>query len=58
MQAHHDLMRWIKIGKTGTIAEMRAQTINWGRVTHICVSKQTSLGSDNSLSPGRRQAII
>ena len=28
------------------------------RVTHICVSKQTSIGSDNGLSPGRRQAII
>ena len=31
---------------------------HWGRVTHICVSKQTIIGSDNSLSPGRRQAII
>ena len=30
---------------------------HWGRVTHICVSKQTSIGSDNVLSPGRRQAI-
>ena len=25
---------------------------------HICVSKLTIIGSDNSLSPGRRQAII
>ena len=31
---------------------------NWGRVTHICVGKLTSIGSDNGLSPGRRQAII
>ena len=31
---------------------------HWGRVTHICVSKLTIIGSDNSLSPGRRQAII
>ena len=31
---------------------------HWGRVTHICVSKLTSIGSDNGLSPGRRQAII
>ena len=30
----------------------------WGRVTHICVSKLTIIGSDNGLSPGRRQAII
>ena len=31
---------------------------HWGWVTHICVSKQTTIGSDNGLSPGRRQAII
>ena len=28
-----------------------------GRVTHICVDKLTTIGSDNGLSPGRRQAI-
>ena len=27
-------------------------------MTHICVSKFSILGSDNGLSPGRRQAII
>ena len=31
---------------------------DWGRVTHICVGKLTIIGSDNGLSPGRRQAII
>ena len=31
---------------------------HWGRVTHICVGEQTIIGSDNGLSPGRRQAII
>ena len=31
---------------------------HWGRVTHICVNKQTIIVSDNGLSPGRRQAII
>ena len=31
---------------------------HWGRVTHICVSKLTIMGSDNGLSPGRRQSII
>ena len=31
---------------------------HWGRVTHICVSKLHTIGSDNGLSPGRRQAII
>ena len=31
---------------------------HWGRVTHICFGKLTIIGSDNGLSPGRRQAII
>ena len=31
---------------------------HWGRVTHICVSKLTIIGSGNGLSPGRRWAII
>ena len=30
----------------------------WGWMTHICVSKLTTNGSDNGLSPGRRQTII
>ena len=30
---------------------------HWGRATHICVGKLTVIGSDNGLSPGRRQAI-
>ena len=31
---------------------------HWGRVTHICVSNLTIMGSDNGLSPGQCQAII
>ena len=31
---------------------------HWGQMTHICVSKLTIIGSDNGLSPCRRQAII
>ena len=31
---------------------------HWGRVTHICVGNLTTIGTDNGLSPGRRQAII
>ena len=30
----------------------------WGLVTDICVGTPTIFGSDNGLSPGRRQAII
>ena len=31
---------------------------HWGRVTQICVGKIIIIGSDNGLSPDRRQAII
>ena len=31
---------------------------HWGRATHTCVGKPTIIGSDNGLSPGRREAII
>ena len=34
------------------------QKTHWGRVMHICVGKLTIIGSDNGLSPERRQAII
>ena len=37
---------------------LMARLTHWGRVTHICVSKLTIIGSDNGLSPDRRQAII
>ena len=37
---------------------LRTWLTHWGRVTHICVSNLTIIGSDNGLSPGRRQAII
>ena len=30
---------------------------HWRQVTHICVGNLTIIGSDNGLSPGRRQAI-
>ena len=32
--------------------------VYWGREMHICVGKLTIIGSDNGLSPDRRQAII
>ena len=37
---------------------MRLDLTHWGRVTHICVGNLTIIGTDNGLSPGRRQAII
>ena len=34
------------------------QLTHWGQVTHNCIGKLAIIGSDNGLSPGRRQAII
>ena len=36
----------------------KAPLTHWGQVTLICVINLTIIGSDNGLSPGRRQAII
>ena len=51
------------LNHTGTFVRTSGKPITitltyWGRVTHICVDKTTIIGSDNGLSPGRRQAII
>ena len=35
-----------------------AVSTHWGRATHICVRKLSTIGSDNGLLPDRRQAII
>ena len=48
----HNIEWWVKL------PVIRDNLTHWGRVTHICVTKLTTIGSDNSLSPGRRQAII
>ena len=37
---------------------MMKDLTHWGRVTHICVSKLTIIGSDNGFLLDRRQAII
>ena len=41
-----------------SLCTSRGCLTHWGRVTHIRVVKITIIGSDNGLSPGRRQAII
>ena len=48
-----DLVLWCHVTSTGA-----NELTHSGRVTHICVGKLTNIGSDNGLSPGRRQAII
>ena len=40
------------------LKQNKGMFINWGRVTHICVSEIIIIGSYNGLSPDRRQAII
>ena len=40
------------------IPTRRIALTHWGRVTHIFVGILTITGSDNDLTPGRRQAII
>ena len=49
--------RWNKVN---TIFSNRYISLltHWGRVTHIGVGKLTTIGSNNGLSPDRRQAII
>ena len=47
------LLIWINLNPTWMINHLT----HWGRVTHICIVKLTIIGSDNGLSPGRRQAI-
>ena len=53
---------WVNNREAGDLGRHRAHydviLTHWGRVTHICVSKLITIGSDNGLSPGRRQAII
>ena len=39
-------------------ASCRHHLTHWGRVTHVCVAKLIIIGSDNGLSPDRRQTII
>ena len=46
-------LKWHIYGSLGL-----GELTHWGRVTHICVGNLTTTGSDNGLSPGRRQAII
>ena len=54
---HLSKLRWHGLMKSFLLKYEDCLT-HWGRVTHICVSKLTIIGSDNGLSSGRRQAII
>ena len=47
---------WTNVGPV--YYRLSVSITHWGRVTHICVSKLTNIGSDNGLSSCRRQTII
>ena len=51
------LLLWL-FTNTGVVNIWRTLLTHWGQVTHVCVSRLTTIGSDNGLSPGQRQAII
>ena len=53
--------RWqpmTKVTNAIMISSGQNELTHWGRVTHTYVAKLTIIGSDNGLSPERRQAII
>ena len=50
------IIHWLAAGILLCMTEI--WLTHWGRVTHICVSNLTIIGSDNGFSPGRRQVII
>ena len=41
-----------------SISNICLSLTHWGRVMYIFISALAMIGSDNGLSPGRRQAII
>ena len=50
---------WMKLMLLASSNEFQwLELTHWGWVTHICVCKLTIIGSDNGLSPDRRQAIF
>ena len=53
-----ELMFTLEYNEEGHVSVISGSLTHWGRVTHICVGKLSIIGSDNGLSPGRRQAII
>ena len=57
-----DISKFIFVKRNSCIVHQNLSTgvllTHWGRVTHIYVSKLIIIGSYNSLSPDRRQAII
>ena len=58
LKSPENLLFWNKLLKITARNRQSFALTHWGQVTHKCVGKLTIIGSDNGLSPGRRQAII
>ena len=43
---------------SGIVISSLVTLTHWGHVTHICIGNLITIGSDNGLSPGGRQAFI
>ena len=52
------LFWWLDAEQARSHYRAQCSLTHWGRVTHICVNTLTIIGSDNDLSPRRRQAIV
>ena len=55
-EKHHNALNIVL--KTTCLMISVSGLTHWGWVTHICIDNLTIIGSDNGLSPDRRQAII
>ena len=60
---HHELLTNHQWGIVRYITERLKipsldELTRWGRMTHICVSELTIIGSNNGLAPGRREVIF
>ena len=61
MRCHEAHARWLMKDMVAVWTQRswpKCYLTHLGRATHICVSELTIIGSDNGLSPDRRQAII
>ena len=55
---HNEFTPNMRQALRGIYVQDMSHLTHWGRVTHICISKLTIIGSDNGFSLGRHQAII
>ena len=57
-KAHGLIWYWVSVVILLIVGDPCYHLTYWGRVTHLCVCKLTSVATVNGLSHGRRQTII